>query len=82
MLARPDEQWITLRRFIPVHIEYFVVRVNEDGHTEFLSDLHRTDRPLVDEKEAEIQTWLERLSAQQANLAPAEEPAGNEPTPL
>lgn len=69
LLAMTGEQWITLRRFIPVHIEYYVVRVNEDGHTEFLSDLHRTDRPLVEAKEQEILKWVAQLQAQQANLA-------------
>lgn len=64
-LATAGEQWVTLNRFIPIHIEYYVVRVNEDGRTEFLSDLHRSDRPLVEAKEAEIRAWLSTIQPSQ-----------------
>lgn len=48
------DQWIGLKTPVPVHIEYFTVRVDDAGHTNFLGDFHRRDAALVAEREA----WL------------------------
>lgn len=48
------DQWISLKTPIPVHIEYFTVRVDDAGHTNFLGDFHRRDAGLVADREA----WL------------------------
>lgn len=42
------EYRMNLRTPIPVHSEYFVVRVDDEGHTHFLSDLYRLDRERLD----------------------------------
>ena len=42
-----EEEWTTLRRPIPVHIEYYVVRGDDDGRMNFLADIYRYDRSLV-----------------------------------
>ena len=49
--ASGEEEWLTLRSPIPVHVEYYVVRVDDEGFTNFLADLYRYDRPLLDERE-------------------------------
>ena len=36
-----EEKWIKLQNQLPVHIEYYVVRVDDRGRTNFLSDLYR-----------------------------------------
>lgn len=46
--ATNREYRMNLRTAIPVHSEYFVVRVDDDGHTHFLSDLYRHDRERID----------------------------------
>ena len=38
------ERSITLNEHIPVHVEYFVVRVDDNGHANFLADIYRYDR--------------------------------------
>ncbi len=43
--AKDGETWVRLRHPLPVHIEYFVVRVDDDGHANFLADLYRLDKP-------------------------------------
>lgn len=68
MLAREGEQWTTLKTYIPVHVEYFAVRGDDEGRTQFLSDIHRTDAPLVDAWEAEIRAYFENLNAESAQL--------------
>ena len=42
------EQWITLRTPLAVHVEYYVVRVGDEGHVHFLSDIYFRDRPRVE----------------------------------
>ena len=37
------EKWLTLARPVPVHIEYYVVRVDDLGRVNFLSDLYARD---------------------------------------
>jgi murein L,D-transpeptidase YcbB/YkuD len=43
--AKESETWFKLRHPLPIHLEYFVVRVDDDGHANFLADLYRLDRP-------------------------------------
>ncbi len=52
--ALETEQWFTLRRPLPVHIEYFTVRGDDDGRMNFLADIYRYDRADVDAAEARI----------------------------
>lgn len=40
-LAGGTEKWVTLEEPVPVHIEYYVVRVDDLGRANFLSDLYR-----------------------------------------
>ncbi len=42
------EHRINLRTPIPVHIEYYVVRIDDEGHANFLSDVYRYDRMRLD----------------------------------
>lgn len=42
-LAAGKEKWVTLNEPIPVHIEYYVVRVDDLGRANFLSDLYGRD---------------------------------------
>ena len=44
-----------LKTPIPVHIEYFVVRVHDDGKAHFGADIYRYDRPRVDAQLATVQ---------------------------
>jgi hypothetical protein len=44
ILELAEERTITLRENIPIHIEYYVVRVDEQERTHFLSDIYRYDR--------------------------------------
>ncbi len=48
------EEWVSLRRPIPIHLEYFAVRGDDDGRMNFLADIYRLDLPLVDAIEAEL----------------------------
>jgi murein L,D-transpeptidase YcbB/YkuD len=43
--AKDTETWFRLRKPLPIHLEYFVVRVDDEGHANFLADLYRLDRP-------------------------------------
>lgn len=47
------ETTITLKTPVPVHVEYYVVRVNDDGHAEFLSDIYKYDRDRMSPPSAE-----------------------------
>jgi murein L,D-transpeptidase YcbB/YkuD len=44
LFERGVETSMTLNDHIPVHIEYFVVRVDDEGRTHFLADIYRYDR--------------------------------------
>ena len=44
----------TLKTPIPVHIDYYVVRVHDDGRVHFGADIYRYDRPRVDARVAEL----------------------------
>jgi len=62
------EEWLTLRHPVPVHVEYYVVRVDDDGHANFFTDLYRRDRPRIADHVArqhqDAVNWAERhLSA-------------------
>jgi murein L,D-transpeptidase YcbB/YkuD len=47
--AKDGPTWVKLRQSLPIHIEYYVVRVDDTGHTNFLADLYRLDRPRLQE---------------------------------
>ncbi len=47
MFERGREASITLNESIPVHIEYYVVRVDDEGRTNFLADIYRYDRDRI-----------------------------------
>ncbi len=40
-LAAGSEKWIKLANPLPIHVEYYVVRVDDRGRANFLSDLYR-----------------------------------------
>jgi murein L,D-transpeptidase YcbB/YkuD len=66
--ASGAEEWLTLRDPIPVHIEYYVVRVDDDGHANFLADLYREDQPLLEaraEAEAGDPAWVRGFAVAQ-----------------
>ena len=44
LFDRGEEVSVTFRRSIPVHFEYYVVRVDDDGMANFLADIYRFDR--------------------------------------
>ncbi|MFP4598352.1 MAG: L,D-transpeptidase family protein [Persicimonas sp.] len=69
---KDGDTWINLRVNLPVHIEYFVVRVDDDGHANFLADLYRLDRPRMAQIAAKIEQ-LEDTSSETANLERAQE---------
>lgn len=54
MLALETEEWFSLRRPIPVHIEYYTVRGDDDGRMNFLADIYRYDAEETDRYEAAI----------------------------
>jgi len=41
------ERTVRLQTSVPIHIEYYVVRVDEQGRANFLSDIYRYDRELL-----------------------------------
>ena len=43
-----QETTISLREHVPVHIEYYVVTVDDDGFANFLADIYRLDRDRLD----------------------------------
>ena len=47
------ETTITLKTPVPVHVEYYVVRVNDEGHAEFLADIYKYDRDRMSPPSAE-----------------------------
>jgi murein L,D-transpeptidase YcbB/YkuD len=44
---RETETWVQLQQTVPVHIEYYVVRVDERGRAHFLADPYDLDDPLM-----------------------------------
>lgn len=45
---RGREYRMNLTKPVPIHSEYYVVRVGDDGHVHFMSDLYRYDRERLD----------------------------------
>jgi murein L,D-transpeptidase YcbB/YkuD len=52
-LEEKKETTITLKTAVPVHVEYYVVRVNDEGQAEFLSDIYKYDRDRMTPPSAE-----------------------------
>ncbi len=47
LLEAGAEKWLTLSNPVPVHVEYYVVRVDDLGRANFLADLYREDARLM-----------------------------------
>jgi L,D-transpeptidase YcbB len=47
ILGHGKEHGIRLKKHIPVHIEYYTVRVDDDGGAHFLADVYRYDREII-----------------------------------
>lgn len=51
---KDGETWISLRQTLPVHIEYFVTRVDDEGRANFLADLYKLDEPRLSDVERRL----------------------------
>jgi len=58
--ARPTETWIRLDKPLSVHIEYYVVRVDELGRTNFLADVYLHDQARLADIDKRMQARLEK----------------------
>ena len=47
-LESGEETAIRLREAVPVHVEYYVTRVDDEGRANFLADIYRLDRDRLD----------------------------------
>ena len=52
-LEEKKETTLTLKTPVPVHVEYYVVRVNDEGQAEFLADIYKYDRDRMSPPSAE-----------------------------
>jgi len=50
MFELQEEDWTGLRRHIPVHLEYYSVRADENNRMNFLADIYTLDRERVAEE--------------------------------
>lgn len=48
IFERGREYRLNLKTPVPIHAEYYVVRVDDEGHVNFLADLYRHDRERLD----------------------------------
>jgi murein L,D-transpeptidase YcbB/YkuD len=48
LLKDMTQRKFNLKTLLPVFFEYYVVRVNDEGHTEFLSDIYKLDQLRAD----------------------------------
>jgi len=55
-----EEHWVTLRETLPVHLEYYVVRVGDRGRVNFLADLYDLDEPRLERVEKRLQRYSGR----------------------
>lgn len=67
IFERGKEYRMNLSSPIPIHSEYYVVRVGDDGHVHFMADLYRYDRERLD-LHYEGEPKCERPPATQARL--------------
>lgn len=67
-LDEGEDQWVGLIHPIPVHIEYFTVRVDDAGYTNFLGDFHRRDHAAVERRTAWLHEHLENAYAESASV--------------
>lgn len=56
-LNKEGETWVRLQETVPVHIEYYVVRVDERGRAHFLADPYDLDEPLVSAVDRRLETY-------------------------
>lgn len=52
-----EEHWVTLKQTLPVHIEYYVVRVGDEGRTHFLADIYDRDEPRLERVEERLEQY-------------------------
>lgn len=67
-LEAGEDQWVGLHTPVPVHIEYYSVRVDDERHTNFLGDFHRRDRARVEARTAWLEDHLQHRYAESAHL--------------
>ena len=58
-MSTGEEEWVTLREPLPVHIDYIGVRGADDGWMHFLADPYGRDRPEVDVLEDALRARLQ-----------------------
>lgn len=64
MMNTGTEQWMSLQRLIPIHIEYYPVTGSDSGRIEFLADIYRYDREAWDEREEWVRSrWQPQAAA-------------------
>jgi L,D-transpeptidase YcbB len=51
-MLRPSETWQTLKEPVPVHIDYIMVRVDDEGRVHFATDVYRRERAQLAEQDA------------------------------
>ncbi|MEC9440519.1 MAG: L,D-transpeptidase family protein [Myxococcota bacterium] len=69
------ETWIKLENPLPVHIEYVVVRVDDEGHTHFLADVYKLDHePMTRMTAADKAFRVRKLARQLTSKTIAEKP--------
>jgi murein L,D-transpeptidase YcbB/YkuD len=51
-MERPGETWQTLKTPVPVHIDYVMVRVDDEGRPHFLTDVYRRERAQLAQQDA------------------------------
>ena len=65
---KEGETWLTLRQTLPVHIEYYVVRVDDEGRVNFLSDLYDRDEPRLAAVEKRLESYHDNYDLPQPKL--------------
>lgn len=67
-LEAGEDQWVGMHTPVPIHIEYYSVRLDDDGHTNFLADFHRRDQAAVEARTAWLEEHLQHHHAESAQL--------------
>lgn len=58
-MSTGEEEWVTLREPLPVHIDYIGVRGADDGRMHFLADPYGHDRPEAEAREDALRARLQ-----------------------
>ena len=48
ILESGEERWIKLKKPVPIYINYFTVRIDNDGFAHFLADIYKYNRPKLE----------------------------------